>query len=58
MGLFSKKSFSEMSDKQLTRELKHKGFRQGESIASKARGIKEAQKRGLSWKDSDLNYKK
>ena len=58
MGLFNRrKSYSEMSDRELTRELKH-GMRPGESIAERANKIKEADKRGLSWKDSDLNYKK
>ena len=57
MGLFGKsKSSSEMSDRELTRELK-KEMRVGESIGERASKIREAQKRGLSWKDSELNYK-
>ena len=58
MGLFGKrKSSSEMSDRELTRELKN-GMRSGESISERASKIKEANRRGLAWKDSDLNYKK
>ena len=58
MGLFSrKKSYAEMSDRELTRELRHK-MRQGESTGERASKVREAQRRGLAWKDSDLNYKK
>lgn len=58
MGLFDRrKPSSEMSDRELTRELKHK-MRHGESISERASKIKEADRRGLAWKDSDLNYKK
>ena len=58
MGLFDRRrSSSDMSDRELTRELKHR-MRPGESLSERASKIKEADKRGLSWKDSDLNYKK
>ncbi len=59
MGLFSskRKLSSEMSDKELTRELRRE-MRHGESTAERASKIREADRRGLSWKDSDLNYKK
>ena len=51
------KSSSDMSDSELTRELK-KDMRSGESIAERASKIREADARGLAWKDSELNYKK
>ncbi len=57
MGLFGRKSSSEMSDRQLTRELKQR-MRPGESISERASKVREADRRGLAWKDSDLNYKK
>ena len=57
MGLFNRKSSRDMSDRELTRELKHK-LRPGESIGERASKIIEADRRGLPWKDSDLNYKK
>ncbi len=57
MGLFGKhKSSSEMSDRELTRELR-KGLRDSESISERVSKIREAQNRGLAWKDSDLNYR-
>lgn len=51
------KPSSDMSNAELTKELK-KNLRHGESIAERASKIREAENRGLAWKDSDLNYKK
>lgn len=58
MGFFdalkrsSSKSYSDMSDRELKRDLQRSmGRNTGESVATRAKKIMEAEKRGLDWKE-------
>ncbi len=50
-GQPSTKELSDMSDRELTRELRNgQGKNTGESVSTRAHKIMEAEKRGLDWK--------
>lgn len=57
-NLFSSnpKKLSEMSDKELTREVQ-RPMKHGDTPASRARAAMEAEKRGIAWRQSEWDKK-